>query len=369
MKRIFFLTAITFMASLSYGQLVTNHGGEFISENANSPVVDIQEIGRLITVASVEDGTLVVRRFYRGKWEQIGETGLTGIKKAVKVDLFNYKNTPYVFCFYDGKMSVVRSIADNWEYVGEETFGEGDINNPEFSVIGEKPYILYEDKDYEMIRMISLLDDSWYDVDLIENTIALDYKLGASMRGDLFFAYADGSALRFKKVDQETEITEWPSLTKAVKIENINEIFDFEFVENKAYITYPNALGSPVIMTLNDGEDKWETVEELEAKVNFGGEDINLVISEYFYFTATNSTSKMPQFLKNNKKGNWGDVTNLSLKKGTCVASTEYLRIIYVAYVEFGTGKLVVKKIEKGEEEDEREKREAEEDKKGKKKK
>ena len=352
MKKLFIALVILIIGNTGFSQLVSTHGADFISENANSPVVDIEQIGRLITVASIEDGTIVVRRFYRGKWEQIGESTISGIKKAVKLDLYNHKNTPYVFCYYDNKMSVIRSMADVWETVGEVSFGSGNITDPEFAIIGEKPYIVYEDADYEMLRMISLLDNSWYDVDLISTEEASDYKIAANIRGDLFMAYTDGSAINFKKVNQTTEISEWPSLTKPLKIENINEIFDFEFIDNKAYLTYPNEMGSPVIISLEDAASKWETLEELETKSTFGGKDINLVISEYFFFTANSKTIQVAQFLKNNKKGNWGNVTNLSARKTTCVASTEYNRVIYVALIEVGTNKLIVKKIEKGEDDD-----------------
>jgi hypothetical protein len=350
------LTLIGLLWSLSFNihaQVVEIYGEGNVSEKPAYGQVDIEEVGRLITVASIEESNLVVRHYYRGKWSQIGTTILTGLNKVEKIDLFNYKNVPYVFCFYDGKMSVIRSINDQWEIVGEKTFGEGNINNPQFSVIGAKPFIVYEDEDYEMIRMISLLDDSWYDVDLISTENISSYKLAANLRGDLFLALIKEGSLEVKKVIQTSAITEWENLTKPHELEGITALDQFQFVDNNAFVNYRTPQGMPVIISLLDGEKKWETKEELTTSKDFGNKDMNLNISEYYFFTATNPKTGIPQFLKNNKKGNWGKVTNLSDKKAKCVASCDYNNIIYVAYVDFGSSNLIVKKIEKGLNDDE----------------
>jgi hypothetical protein len=251
-------------------------------------------------------------------------------------------------------MSVIRAIDDKWEFVGEETFGEGNMINPEFSVIGEAPYILYEDKDYEVLRMISLLDESWYDVDVMPIEGVKSYKLAANVRGDLFMAVLDAEGIMIKEVEQTIEdIAEWKDLTKKIKIEEIPRIDDFEFVGNQAYLTY--SLGNnPVITTLIDLEKKWETIEDAadaEVPVDLGERSYNLNISEYYFYTSL-SVQGIPQYLKNNKRGVWGAVTNLSDKKARFLASCEYRNIIYAAYVDNSTGKLMVKSIEKGEIED-----------------
>lgn len=349
MKKILSALILTGLFVSANAQVVEKYGPGFVSENPVKDKIDIKECGRTVHVASVEDEKVVVRRFYRGKWEQFDETPIDGIFKLKALEIFPYRATPYVFCFYDSKMSVIRSIDDKWEYVGEEIFGEGSVHNPEFSVIGEKPFVIYEDKDYEMLRMFSLLDESWYDVDIIEMEGLKSYKLASNARGDLFMALLHDDGVTIKKVDQEVEdMNEWADLTKKIKLDGVNRIDDFEFKENTAYFTYSNESGSPVIMTLMDGSKKWEVVEELEEPIEFGEKDYNLNISEYYFFTSL-SAGSLPQFLKNNKKGNWGDVTSLSDKKAKAIASDEYRNVIYVAYVDNATSKLMVKKIEKGE--------------------
>ena len=344
---------IAFLMSMSFvqldAQIVEEYGGGFVTDNAVMDKIDIKEVGRSIHVASVEDGRVVVRRYYRNKWEEFDQTPIDGIFKLTALKLFAYKAVPYVFCYYDGKMSVIRAIDDKWEFVGEKTFGEGSMENTEFSVIGEAPYIIYEDKDYQMIRMVSLLDEtSWYDVDLISSIGVKSYKLAANYRGDLFMAVMNKEGIMFKEVDQLIEnVSEWKDLTKRLKLENVSRIDDFEFIENKAYLTYTTATG-PIIFSLEDLSKKWEAVETSEEVINIGTVDYNLNISEYFFFTALSKTG-IPQYLKNNKKGVWGEVTDLSNKKAKTVASCQYKNIIYVAYVDSASSKLMVKKIEKGE--------------------
>lgn len=355
MKKILVALLACFCLLGAKSQIVEEFGGGFVSDNTVLDKIDVLEVGRSIHVASVEDGKVVVRRYYRNKWEIFDETPIKGIFKLKALKLFNYKAVPYVFCYYDGKMSVIRAIDDKWEFVGEETFGEGNITNPEFSVIGEAPYIIYEDKDYEMIRMFSLLDDSWYDFDVVGTEGVKSYKLADNARGDLFMAVMNAEGIIIKKVDQEVDqFDQWTDLTKRIKLEEAPRIDDFEFIENKAYITY--SIGNnPVIMTLEDLEKKWEIVENAEdAEVPFdlGERYYNLNISEYYFYTSL-SVQGIPQYLKNNKRGVWGAVTDLSTKKARFIASCEYRNIIYVAYVDDPTGKMMVKKIEKGELEDE----------------
>ena len=334
-------------------QIVKQYGGGYVTGNTVLDKIDIEEVGRSIHVASVEDGKLMVRRYYREKWEVFDETPITGIFKLKALQIFAYKAVPYVFCYYDGKMSVIRAIDDKWEFVGEETFGEGTIVNPTFSVIGETPYILYEDTDYEMIRMVSLSDDSWYDVDLMstEDGNCKSYKLAENVRGDLYMAVLNTEGISIKEVDQDIEdVAEWTDLTKRIKLEGIDRIDDFEFIENKAYLTYSLSTG-PVIMTLDDMAKKWEIIEnaeEAEVPFELGTREYNLNISEYYFFTSI-SSSGIPQYLKNNQRGVWGAVTNLSSKKAKSLVSTAYRNNIYVAYVDAATSKLMVKKIEKGE--------------------
>lgn len=347
---------IAFILSICFihanAQIVEEYGGGYISENTSLNKIDIKEIGRSIHVANVEDGRVVVRRFYKNVWQEFDPTPITGIDKIEDLKLFAYKATPYVFCYHDGKMSVIRSINDKWEFVGEEKFGEGSIVNPEFSVIGEEPYIIYEDKDYEMLRMISLLDNSWYAVDLLPTKGMKSYKLAANLRGDLYMAVLDSEGVMFKEVEQLIEnVAEWPELTKKVKLEGIARIDDFEFIENKAYFTYSNAMG-PIIMSLEDLSKKWETITKLDETIVIGKTDYNLNVSEYFFFTSL-SAAGIPQYLKNNKSGVWGLVTDISTKKANVMASCEYKNIIYVAYVDAATSRVMVKKIEKGEEEEE----------------
>lgn len=347
MKKILFAFLLGFCVLGAQAQIVEQYGGGYVTDNAVMDKIDILEIGRSIHVASVEEGKVVVRRFYRGKWEEFDQTPISGIFKLQSLKLFAYKAVPYLMCQHDGKFSVIRAVADKWEYVGEETFGEGNITSPDFSVIGEKPFIVYEDKDFEVLRMISLLDDSWYDVDLMESAGIKDYHLAENERGDVYFSYLDGAGITIKKVDQMTEdIAAWQDLTKKIKLENIKRIDDFEFVGNKAYLTYHNEFG-PVIMTLEDLAKKWEVMEEAEETITLGAKSYNLNISEYYFFTSLSATG-IPQFLKNNKKGVWGDVTDLSKKKARGIASCEYRNIIYVAYVDDASQKLMVKKIEKG---------------------
>ncbi len=352
MKKIIIAFTLSLCFISSYAQIIEEYGGGYISENTCLNKIDIKEIGRSIHVASIEEGRVIVRRFYKNEWQEFDQTPLTGINKVESLKLFAYNATPYLFCFADGKMSVIRSIGDKWEFVGEEKFGEGSIVNPEFSVIGEEPYILYEDKDYEMLRLISLLDNSWYDVDLLPFKGVKSYKLAANVRGDLYMAVLDNEGVMFKEVEHLIEnVTEWPELTKKVKLEGIERIDDFEFIENKAYFTYSSAMG-PVIMSLEDLSKKWETITKLDEAIVLGKIDYNLNVSEYFFFTSL-STAGIPQYLKNNKSGVWGLVTDIATKKATVMASCEYRNIIYVAYVESSTSRVMVKKIEKGEEESE----------------
>ena len=104
-------------------------------------------------------------------------------------------------------------------------------------------------------------------------------------------------------------------------------------------------------MSLEDLSKKWETVAKTEVSIVMGKTDYNLNISEYYFYTSL-SAAGIPQYLKNNKKGVWGDVTDLTTKKATVVASCEYRNIIYVAYVESATSRIMIKTIEKGEEEE-----------------
>lgn len=352
MKKILVALLVCFSFINAKSQLVVDYGGGSTSDNSVMDKIDIKEIGRSIHVATVEDGKVVVRRFYKGHWEEFDPTPISGIFKLEALKLFPYRAVPYLFCQYDGKISVIRSIGDKWEFVGSNTYLDGNISNPEFSVIGETPYIVYEDKEYEMIRMVSLLDDSWYDVDLMPSTGIKSYKLGANARGDLYLAVLDAEGITFKEVDQMVEkVADWNDLTKKMKLEGISRIDDFEFVENKAYLTYSNKMG-PVIMTLEDLSKKWEEVEAAKEKIETGSANYNLNISEYYFFTFLGENG-IPQFLKNNKRAVWGDVTNLSDKKAKAIASDEYRNIIYVAYVDNATSKLIVKSIEKGEEEKE----------------
>ncbi len=353
MKKILFAFLLSFGFINANSQIVETYGTDngYVTENSVLDKIDIEEVGRSIHVASVEEGKLHVRRFYRGKWEEFDQTPIDGIFKLKSLEIFAYKAVPYVFCYYDDKMSVIRAIDDKWEFVGEEDFGVGSIHNPEFSVIGEEPYVIYEDKDYEMIRMFSLLDGTWYDVDVMPMEGVKSYKLAANVRGDLYMAVMDASGIIVKEVDQLIEdVNEWKDLTKKIKLEDVARIDDFEFIENKAYITYTTTTG-PVIISLEDLGKKWETIEDAaDAEVPFelGKADYNLNISEYYFYTSLSSAG-IPQYLKNNKRGVWGAVTNLSDKKAKSLASCEYRNIIYVAYVENGTSKLMVKKIEKGE--------------------
>lgn len=348
MKKILLALALCFSYLNANSQLVEQYGGGYVSDNAVLNKIDILEIGRSIHVASIEDGKLVVRRFYRGVWEEFDPTPLTGIDKVEKIQLFAYKAVPYVFCFYDGKFSVLRAIADKWEFVGKETFSDGAMLEPDFSVIGEVPYIIYKDKDYNMLRMVSLMDGKWYDVDLMSSKGLKSCRLAANLRGDLYISILDAEGAIFKKVDQLVDdVANWPELTKKVKIEGAARIDDFEFIENKAYFTYSTNIG-PVIMTLEDMSKKWEVVEKAEVTIVFGKDSYNLNISEYYFFTSL-SANGIPQFLKNNKQGAWGKVTDLSTKKATAIASCQYKNVIYVAYVDAPTSKLMVKKIEKGE--------------------
>ena len=354
MKKILFAFVLSFGFINANSQIVEEYGGGYVSDNSVLDKIDIEEVGRSIHTASVEEGKLRVRRFYRGKWEEFDQTPIEGIFKLKALDIFAYKAVPYVFCYYDNNFSVIRAIDDKWEFVGEETFGTESMHNPEFSVIGEEPYILYEDKDYEMIRMFSLLDGTWYDVDVLPSEGIKSYKLAANFRGDLYMAAMDAEGIITKEVDQLIEdVNEWKDLTKKIKLEDVARIDDFEFIENKAYITYSTATG-PVIISLEDLAKKWETIEDAaDAEVPFelGKKDYNLNISEYYFFTSL-SNSGIPQYVKNNKRGVWGAVTNLSDKKAKSLASCEYRNIIYTAYVDNATSKLMVKKIEKGELED-----------------
>ena len=351
MKKILFvLTASLFLVS-AQAQIVAEFEGGYLSENTVANKIDIKEVGRSIHVATVEDGRVVVRRFYRGVWSEFDETPIRGINKLEALKLFAYKAVPYVFCQYDGKMSVIRAIADKWEFVGEEKFGDASVMNPEFDVIGEEPYIVYTDEDYDMLRMVSLLDNSWYDVDLLPSKGIKSYKLASNVMGDLYIAVLDGEGIMFREVEQLIEnVSEWPELTKKVKLIGTERIDDFEFIENKAYLTYSTNLG-PVIMSLEDLSKKWETVAKTEVSIVMGKTDYNLNISEYYFYTSL-SAAGIPQYLKNNKKGVWGDVTDLTTKKATVVASCEYRNIIYVAYVESATSRIMIKTIEKGEEEE-----------------
>jgi hypothetical protein len=351
MKKLLFSLMALALAFSGATQVVEDYGGGKVSDNPVMDKIDIKEIGRSIHVASVEAGNVVVRRYYREKWEEFDETPIKNIFKLKKLELFAYRATPYLFCYYDDHMTVIRAIDDKWEFVGEETFGEGSIDNPVFSVIGENPYIVYEDKEYEMIRMISLFDESWYDVDLISNVGIKSYQIAANDRGDLYLAFLNNEGIQFKEVDQEIEnVDEWNDLSKMYKLEDAKRIDDFTFVENKAYLTYHNEFG-PVIITLEDMAKKWEIVEEAEEHITFGPSDYNLNVSEYYFFTALSSKG-IPQYLKNNKKGVWGDVTDLSKKKARSIASDDYRNVIYVAYVDDATQLLMVKKIEKGEDDE-----------------
>lgn len=354
MKNILYLLIVSLMSFQLNAQIVEEFGGGFVSENSALDKIDIKEVGRSVHVASVEDGRLVVRRYYRNKWEEFDETPIKDIFKLKALKLFAYKATPYVFCYYDNKMSVIRAIDDKWEFVGKETFGEGSIENPEFSVIGEAPYIVYEDEKYESIRMISLLKGNWYDFDLMSSIGLKSYKLAANYRGDLYISYLNAEGLHFKEVDQLIDnVDNWKDLTKKVKVEGVERIDDFTFIQNKAYVTYRDANG-PLIMTLEDMAKKWEVVAKCEKPIAIGTKDYNLNISEYYFYTSL-SNDGIPQYLKNNKKGVWGEVTDLSTKKAKTVASCEYRNIIYVAYVDFATSKVMVKTIEKGELEEEEE--------------
>lgn len=351
MKKILFALILSVSFVSANAQIVEEYGGGYVSDNSVLDKIDIEEVGRSIHVASVEEGKLRVRRYYREKWEEFDQTPIEGIFKLKALEIFAYKAVPYVFCYYDDRMSVIRAIDDKWEFVGEKDFGAGSIQNPEFSVIGEEPYVIYEDKDYEVLRMFSLLDGTWYDVDLMPTEGITSYKLAANYRGDLYMAVIDAEGIMIREVDQLIkDVNEWNSLTKKIKLDGIDRIDDFEFIENKAYITYSTATG-PVIITLEDLAKKWETIEDAadaEAPVELGVVDYNLNISEYYFFTSLSSTG-MPQYLKNNKRGVWGAVTSLSTKKAKSMASCEYRNIIYAAYVDKGTSKLMVKKIEKGE--------------------
>lgn len=347
MKKTVTLLLFSLFCWVGFSQVVEAYGGGEVSPNTVMNKVDLKEIGRLIHVASVEDGKAVVRRFYRGKWEQIDETPITGINKLHSIELFAYRATPYLFCHYNDHMTVIRAINDKWEYVGEEKFGEGVINDPQFSVIGENPFIVYEDTDYEVLRMFYLLDNSWYDVDLMSTENLKSYKIGAKARGDLFIALLDDEGLTVKKIEQTQDPATWKALTKLHKLENVNAIDDFDFIENTAYVTYLNEINAPVIIQLEELEKKWVELENSKEAIDLGRKDYNLNISEYYFFTAL-SDKGIPQFLKNNKKGNWGNVTSLSDKKALCIASDAYKNVIYVAYVDAGSSKLIVKKIEKG---------------------
>ena len=351
MKKILFALTLSFSFLNANAQIVEEYGGGYVSDNAVLDKIDIEEVGRSIHVASVEDGKLRVRRYYREKWQEFDETPIDGIFKLKTLDIFAYKAVPYVFCHYDDKMSVIRAIDDKWEFVGEEEFGTTSIKNPVFSVIGEEGYVLYEDEDYEMIRMFSLLDNSWYDVDVVPSEGIKSYKLASNFRGDFYAAIMDAEGIMIREVDQLIEdVNMWKPLTKKIKIEDVERIDDFEFVENKAYLTYSTATG-PVITSLEDQEKKWETIEDAadaEAPFVLGKANYNLNISEYYFFTAL-SDSEMPQYVKNNKRGVWGAVTNISSKRVKSMASCEYRNIIYVGYVDKATSKLMVKKIEKGE--------------------
>ncbi len=350
MKTILFSLLALFFAFSSSAQVVEEYGGGKVSENPVMDKIDLKEIGRSIHVASVEEGKVVVRRFYRGKWEEFDQTPIKDIFKLKRLELFAYRATPYVFCQYDDKMTVIRAIDDKWEIVGEETFGEGSVDNTTFSVIGEKPFIVYEDKDYDIIRMFSLYDESWYDFDLMSNEGVKSFKIAANDRGDVFLAVLTDEGMMFKMIDQEVDqMEQWEELSKDYKVENVDRIDDFSFVGNKAYLTYHNEFG-PVIITLEDMAKKWEIIEEAtdEKVITLGKQHYNLNISEYYFFTSL-SDKGMPQFLKNNKKGVWGDVTDLSTKKARAIASDDYRNIIYVAYVDDATQHLMVKKIEKGE--------------------
>jgi hypothetical protein len=161
------------------------------------------------------------------------------------------------------------------------------------------------------------------------------------------------AGLNFKKVDQMVaSMNDWELLTKPFKIDGLTKMDDFEFIENKAYLTYSTTTG-PVIMSLEDLSKKWETAEKAEdPAVILGKADYNLNISEYYFITSL-SASGMPQYVKNNKTGVWGLVKDLSEKKARGIASTEYKNVIYVAYVDDETSKVFVKSIEKGEEEKE----------------
>jgi hypothetical protein len=363
MKRILFAFLLSLCFINANGQIVEPYGGGSTSDNAVMDKIDIKEIGRSIHVATVEEGKVIVRRFYRGKWEEFDQTPITGVFKLKALKLFAYRAVPYLFCYYDENLTVIRAIDDKWEFVGEEQFGEATVSNPEFSVIGETPYIVYEDKDYEMIRMFSLLDESWYDVDVMPSTDVKSYKLAANARGDLYMAVLDQEGVTFKDVDQMVaDVTQWKDLTKKLKLEDAARIDDFEFIENKAYITYNNENG-PVIMTLEDLGKKWEVIEDSKETIVVGTKDYNLNISEYYFYTFMGANS-MPQYLKNNKRGVWSKVKNISDKKARAIASDGYRNIIYVAYVDNATQKLMVKTIEKGEIEDEEEEEEVIEDKK-----
>lgn len=349
MKKFLFALALCFTALHVSSQIVEKYGEGYVSDNHVMDKIDIKEIGRSIHVATVEEGQLVVRRYYRHKWENFDVTPIKGIFKLKALKLFAYKAVPYVFCYYDDKMSVIRAIEDKWEFVGEESFGEGSVHNPEFSVIGETPYIVYEDKDYEMLRMYSLLNEStWYDFDLMSSIGVKSYKLAANYRGDLYLSVLNNEGISFKEVNQlEEDVNAWKDLTKRLKVdENIPAIDDFEFIQNKAYITFRDEKG-PLIMSLEDLAKKWEVVEKCDKPIAIGTRDFNLNISEYFFYTSLNKEG-MPQYLKNNKKGVWGELTNLSNKPAKAVASCEYKNIIYVAYVHGTTNKLMVKTIEKG---------------------
>jgi len=71
MKTILFsLLALSFAFSSS-AQVVEEYGGGKVSENPVMDKIDLKEIGRSIHVASVEEGKVVVRRFYRGSGKSL----------------------------------------------------------------------------------------------------------------------------------------------------------------------------------------------------------------------------------------------------------------------------------------------------------
>ena len=75
MKKILLALCLGVFLTNVNAQVVAPYGGGVVSENAVMNKIDIKEIGRSIHVATVEEGRVVVRRFYRGVWEEFDFEG------------------------------------------------------------------------------------------------------------------------------------------------------------------------------------------------------------------------------------------------------------------------------------------------------